>query len=53
MAGRMGGTQVTMKNLEVVAIDAENNKIGVKGAVPGARGGVLTIRLTNGNVWQK
>lgn len=53
MAGRMGGTQVTVKNLEVVAIDADRNMIGIKGAVPGARGGVLSIRLTNGNVWQK
>jgi len=36
MAGRMGGDRVTVKNLEVAAIDEEKNLIYVKGAVPGA-----------------
>lgn len=53
MAGRMGGEQVTIKNLEVVTVDAERNIIALKGAVPGARGSVLSIRSTNGDVWQK
>jgi large subunit ribosomal protein L3 len=38
-AGRMGGKQVTVRNLKVVQIDAENNLIVLHGAVPGAPGG--------------
>jgi len=53
MAGRMGGDQVTVKNLEVVTIDPEKNLIGIKGAVPGARGTLITIIATDGNVWRK
>ena len=44
MAGRMGGEQVTVKNLEVVRVDEENNLLVVRGAVPGATGAYLTIR---------
>jgi large subunit ribosomal protein L3 len=44
MAGRMGGERVTVHNLEVVLVDPERNVIAVKGAVPGARGGLLIIR---------
>jgi len=43
MAGRMGGDRVTVKNLEVAAIDAENNIIFVKGAIPGAINGFVSI----------
>lgn len=43
MAGRMGGERVTIKNLEVVAVDAEKNLIALKGAVPGARHTLLMI----------
>jgi len=43
MAGHMAGTR-TVKNLEVVEIDAENNLIAVKGAVPGANGGIVKIQ---------
>lgn len=43
MAGRMGGT-VTVKNLEVIEIDVKRNLIAVKGAVPGARGGIVKIQ---------
>ncbi len=43
MPGRMGGERVTVKNLEVVKIDPENNIIAVKGAVPGRRGTMLEI----------
>lgn len=43
MAGRMGSDQVTVKNLVVVQIDAERHIVAVKGAVPGARGSVVSI----------
>jgi len=43
MAGRMGGTKKTVRNLEVVRIDPERNLIFVKGSVPGARNGWLYI----------
>jgi large subunit ribosomal protein L3 len=44
MAGQMGAEQVTVKNLTVAYIDVENNLVGVKGAVPGPRKGVVEIR---------
>ncbi len=44
MAGHMGNEQVTVKKLKVVRIDAERNLILVKGAVPGARNGLLLVR---------
>lgn len=43
MAGHMGAEQVTVQNLEVVKIDAENNLIAIKGAVPGPKGGIVYI----------
>lgn len=43
MPGRMGNEKVTVKNLTVVAVDAENNLILVKGGVPGAKNGLLTL----------
>lgn len=43
MAGRMGGTQVTIKNLEIAAVDAEKNILKIKGALPGGRNALLTI----------
>lgn len=43
MAGRMGNDQVTVKNLEIVAVNPELNEIFIKGAVPGGRGGLLMI----------
>ncbi len=52
MAGRMGTDRVTVKNLEVVTIDTEKMIIGVKGAIPGARGSEVTLIATDGNVWQ-
>jgi len=42
--GRMGGKRVTVKNLQVVKVDAERNLIYVRGAVPGPRSGYLAIR---------
>jgi large subunit ribosomal protein L3 len=43
MAGRMGHDRVTVKNLEVAYVDTVNNLIGLKGAVPGPRKGLIVI----------
>jgi large subunit ribosomal protein L3 len=43
MAGRMGADRVTVKNLEVAYVDASNNLIGLKGAVPGPKKGLIII----------
>ena len=45
-AGQYGNEKVTILNLEVVKIDADNNLIAVRGAVPGPRGGIVYIRNT-------
>ena len=44
MAGHLGAERVTVQNLTVAKIDAENNLIAVKGAVPGPNGGIVVIR---------
>jgi large subunit ribosomal protein L3 len=44
MAGHMGAERVTTQNLEVIKIDAERNLLLIKGAVPGAKNGQVTIR---------
>jgi len=44
MGGHMGAEQVTVRNLEVAKIDAENNLLLIKGAVPGPKGGYVVIR---------
>jgi large subunit ribosomal protein L3 len=44
MGGRMGGERVTTKNLQIVKIDAEQNLIYVRGAVPGPMSGYVAIR---------
>ena len=44
MAGQYGNEQVTILNLVAVKVDAEKNLIAVKGAVPGAKGGIVFIR---------
>jgi large subunit ribosomal protein L3 len=44
MGGHMGDDRVTVKKLKVVRVDAERNLILVKGAVPGARNGLLLVR---------
>ena len=46
LPGRMGHTKVTIANLEVVKVDAERNLLLIKGAVPGSRGTLLTIKET-------
>ena len=44
MAGQYGNEQVTVQNLKVVKIDSEKNLIAVKGAIPGAKNGIVFIR---------
>ena len=44
MAGHLGAERVTVQNLTVAKIDAENNLIAVKGAIPGPNGGIVVIR---------
>ncbi len=44
MAGRMGGQKTTVLNLEVIAVKPEVNQLWLKGAVPGARNGLLFIQ---------
>ncbi len=46
MAGQYGHERVTMLNLEIIRIDADNNLIAVKGAVPGPKGGIVFVRDT-------
>ncbi|MCH5197640.1 MAG: 50S ribosomal protein L3 [Oscillospiraceae bacterium] len=43
MPGHLGSEKVTVQNLDIVKVDAENNLIAVKGAVPGAKGGYVVI----------
>lgn len=43
MPGQMGNEKVTVQNLEVVKIDAENNLIALKGAIPDPKGGIVSI----------
>jgi large subunit ribosomal protein L3 len=44
MSGQMGTARVTVRNLEVVEVDAEDNVLLVKGAVPGPNGGYVVVR---------
>lgn len=44
MAGRMGGVNQTVQNLEIIRVDTDRNLMLVKGAVPGARGGRVIVR---------
>ena len=46
MAGHMGNKKVTVQNLEIVRVDAENNLLLVKGAVPGPKKSLVTIKET-------
>ena len=46
MAGRMGNDRVTTQNLKVQKIDADANLLLIKGAIPGARGGIVTVKTT-------
>ena len=52
MAGRMGNDRVTVKNLEVVAIDAAKNILAIKGALPGPIGALVAVRGRNAKtIW--
>lgn len=53
MAGRMGNDRVTVKNLKIVDIDEEKGLLYVKGAVPGARNGLLLIQTQGEMKWTK
>jgi large subunit ribosomal protein L3 len=44
MGGHMGSEQVTVRNLEIAKVDAENNLLLIKGAVPGPKGGYVVIK---------
>ena len=46
LAGQYGNERVTVQNLDVVRVDAEKNLIAVKGAIPGAKGGIVFVRNT-------
>jgi len=46
MPGQYGNERVTVLNLTIAKVDPEHNLIAVKGAVPGARGGIVFIRDT-------
>jgi large subunit ribosomal protein L3 len=47
MAGRHGNARTTVRNLELVKIDAENNLLLVRGGVPGPNGGYVLVKQTN------
>jgi len=47
MAGKMGNKRITAKGLRIVKIDAKNNLLAVKGAVPGVKNGLLEVRSEN------
>jgi large subunit ribosomal protein L3 len=44
MAGQLGNQRVTVRNLEVIQVDADDNVLMVKGAVPGPNGGYVVVR---------
>ena len=46
MAGQMGNRRITVQNLEVVRVDAEDNLILVKGSVPGPKKALVTLKTT-------
>ena len=52
-AGHMGVDQVTIMNLDVVKVDPELNMIVVRGAVPGPKGGLVTVRTTKKTILEK
>ncbi len=44
LAGHLGAERVTIQNLDVVKVDAENNLIAIKGAIPGPKGGIVVLK---------
>ena len=47
MAGHMGVDTITVKNLEIIVLDKENNTLGIKGAIPGTNGSNVVIKIAN------
>ncbi|OGM30247.1 50S ribosomal protein L3 [Candidatus Woesebacteria bacterium RIFCSPHIGHO2_01_FULL_41_10] len=47
MAGRMGNSQVTVKHLRVISVDADKNTLSLSGPVPGIPGGLLVVKRVN------
>ena len=52
-AGHMGVDQVTIQNLDIVKVDADLNMIVVRGAIPGPKGGLVTVRSTAKTIFEK
>lgn len=50
MAGRMGGDRVTVKNLEIVEVDPQNNLLKIRGALPGGRNALVVIESRTGEL---
>ena len=50
MGGHMGDAQITVKNLEIVVVKAEENELWIKGAIPGARNGLVFVTTDSGDV---
>jgi large subunit ribosomal protein L3 len=48
MAGHMGSERVTVRHLKVIEADADRNLLLVRGGVPGARNGLVTVRKSTG-----
>ena len=46
MSGQWGNERVTVKNLTVVKVDANRNLLLIKGAIPGAKGGIVVVKQT-------
>ncbi len=53
LPGQMGNEKVTLQNLEVVKVDAENNILYIRGGLPGPNGGILFVKQTTRNVAKK
>jgi len=53
MPGHMGVEQVTVMNLDVVKVDGEKNMLVLRGAVPGPKGGLVTVRTTAKTIIEK
>jgi large subunit ribosomal protein L3 len=52
MGGHMGDDRTTVKNLEIIEVNAEGNELLIKGAIPGSRGGLLMIKTKVGEISQ-
>src|SRR3989344_7847561 len=50
MGGHMGDAQITVKNLEIVMVKPEANELWIKGAIPGARNGLVFVSTDSGSI---